>query len=234
MNFTSFKAELEKINVVVNEQQIAELNKYMQLLKSWNKFMDLTAICEDEAIIEKHFYDSLLSSKIVSYSDQSLLDVGTGAGFPGLVLKIVYPNLKVTLLEPTLKRCKFLDCVIEELKLKDCKVINMRAEDYIKDNREKFDIVTARAVSRLNVLLELAVPFVKVNGLFVSLKGKNALEELKESHNAVNILACELIDSYKFKLPSEQENREVLVFKKNKLTDVKYPRNYGVIKKRPL
>lgn len=235
MNFSSFKIELEKQNIFVSESQIESLKQYMALLKEWNKVMDLTAICDDEGIIEKHFYDSLVSSNIVKYSNQTLLDVGTGAGFPGLVLKIVYPELKVTLLEPTLKRCKFLEAVIEKLDIKDCKVINKRAEEFINDNmREQCDLVTARAVSRLNVLLELTIPFVKVNGLFIALKGKNSRDELKDAENALKVLDVKLVNSYKLTLPSEQESREVLLFKKEKETNNKYPRNYGTIKKKPL
>ena len=235
MNFSSFKIELQKQNIFISDAQIESLKQYMTLLKEWNNVMDLTAICDDEGIIEKHFYDSLVSSNIVKYTDQSLLDVGTGAGFPGLVLKIIYPELKVTLLEPTLKRCKFLEAVIEKLNIKDCVVINKRAEDFINDNRrEYFDLVTARAVSRLNILLELTIPFLKVNGLFIALKGKNARDELKDAENALNILNANLIDSFKLTLPSEQESREVLLFQKLSETNKKYPRIYGTIKKKPL
>ena len=235
MDFSSFKIELEKQNILVSDEQIESLRQYMTLLKEWNNVMDLTAICDDEGIIEKHFYDSLVSSNIIKYNDQFLLDVGTGAGFPGLVLKIVYPNLKVTLLEPTLKRCKFLEAVIDKLNIKDCVVVNKRAEDFINENRrEYYDLVTARAVSRLNVLLELTIPFVKVNGLFIALKGKNARDELKDAENALNILDTKLVDSFKLTLPSEQESREVLLFQKLSITNAKYPRIYGTIKKKPL
>lgn len=235
MDFPTFKVMLRELGVLVNNQQIEQLETYKKLLQKWNKVMDLTTIHSDEMIIEKHFYDSLVSSKLIKYDEQNLLDVGTGAGFPGLVLKIIYPKLKVTLLEPTLKRCNFLNAVINELHLQDIKVINKRAEEYIHDNmRENYSLVTARAVSRLNVLLELVIPFLKVDGYFVALKGKNAREELKEAENALKILNVNLIASYKLTLPSEQESREVLVFKKLQKTDTKYPRLYGAIKKKPL
>lgn len=235
MDFPTFKVMLRELGVLVNNKQIEQLETYKKLLQKWNKVMDLTTIHSDEMIIEKHFYDSLVSSKLIKYDEQNLLDVGTGAGFPGLVLKIIYPKLKVTLLEPTLKRCNFLNAVINELHLQDIKVINKRAEEYIHDNmRENYSLVTARAVSRLNVLLELVIPFLKVDGYFVALKGKNAREELKEAENALKILNVNLIDSYKLTLPSEQESREVLVFKKLQKTDTKYPRLYGAIKKKPL
>lgn len=235
MDFPSFKLLLLDLGIKVTDKQIEQLDIYKKMLQKWNKVMDLTAIDSDEMIVEKHFYDSLVSSKLIKYDNQKLLDVGTGAGFPGLVLKIIYPNLKVTLLEPTLKRCNFLNAVISELNLKDVSVVNKRAEDFICDNmREHYSLVTARAVSKLNILLELVVPFLRVHGHFIALKGKNARDELNEAENALKILNVELTSSYKLTLPSEQESREVLVFEKYKETDAKYPRLYGTIKKKPL
>lgn len=235
MNFLEFKQTLNAQHIVINEEQILQFKKYLNFLQEWNKVMDLTAIDEYEAIIEKHFYDCLLSSLAVNFTNQTLLDIGSGAGFPGLVLKIAYPNLNVTLLEPTNKRCKFLNAVINDLNLTGIKVINKRAEEYINENqRETYDIVTSRAVSRLNILLELSVPFLKKDGYMLALKGKNVDDEINDAKNALILLDSEIVQCLRTKLPSESENRTILLIKKNKKTPIRYPRNYGSIKKKPL
>ncbi len=234
MDFAEFKSLLATDGLTLSDIQINQYRVYLGMLQEWNKVMDLTAIDEEETIIEKHFYDSLISFKYFKYDNQTILDLGSGAGFPGLVLKIAFPSLKMTLLEPTLKRCIFLNAVIEELKLNDIEVINDRAETYVKQDRESFDIVTARAVSQLNMLLELSIPFLKVSGTMIALKGKNAENELKQAENAMKILNVSLENKYYFTLPSEKENRYILLLKKNSHTDMRYPRNYGAIKKKPL
>lgn len=234
MDFVTFKAKLLENNIILNDKQINDYKEYLRLLQEWNKVMDLTAIIEESQIIEKHFYDSLISAKYFKYENQSLLDIGSGAGFPGLVLAIAFPNLKITLLEPTLKRCNFLNEVIKALKLTNVIVINDRAENYIKDKREYYDLVTSRAVSRLNILLELSIPFLKIQGTMIALKGKNVNLELKEAENALKILNVKLLENYEFKLPSEEENRSILLLRKEAQTNNKYPRNYGTIKKKPL
>lgn len=232
MNFNELKSKF----TFLDDLKINQLEKYKILLQKWNKVMDLTAVDDDEGVVEKHFYDSLLSSNYVSYNNESIIDVGTGAGFPGLVLKIAFPELKVTLLEPTTKRCNFLNAVIEELHLENIKVVNKRAEEYIHEEniRENFDMVTARAVSNLQMLLELTIPFLKVDGSFIALKGKKVDEEIECSSNALKVLSCSVVSNNKVRLPSEQENRAILIIKKNKKTDAKYPRIYGTIKKKPL
>lgn len=234
MDFVTFKAKLLENNIILNDEQIESYKTYSKLLQEWNKVMDLTAIDEEAQIVEKHFYDSLISAKYFKYENQTLLDIGSGAGFPGLVLAIAFPNLKITLLEPTLKRCNFLNEVIKVLDLSNVKVVNDRAENYIKEKRESFDLVTSRAVSRLNMLLELSIPFLTIQGTMIALKGKNANLELKEAENALKILNVKLLKNHEFKLPSEEENRSILLLKKEARTNIKYPRNYGTIKKKPL
>ena len=188
MDFVTFKAKLLENNIILSDEQIESYKTYSKLLQEWNKVMDLTAIDEEAQIVEKHFYDSLISAKYFRYENQTLLDIGSGAGFPGLVLAIAFPNLKITLLEPTLKRCNFLNEVIKVLDLSNVKVVNDRAENYVKEKRESFDLVTSRAVSRLNMLLELSIPFLTIQGTMIALKGKNANLELKEAENALKIL----------------------------------------------
>lgn len=234
MDFVTFKAKLLENNIILSDEQIESYKTYSKLLQEWNKVMDLTAIDEEAQIVEKHFYDSLISAKYFRYENQTLLDIGSGAGFPGLVLAIAFPNLKITLLEPTLKRCNFLNEVIKVLDLSNVKVVNDRAENYVKEKRESFDLVTSRAVSRLNMLLELSIPFLTIQGTMIALKGKNANLELKEAENALKILNVKLLKNYEFKLPSEEESRSILLLKKEARTNIKYPRNYGTIKKKPL
>ena len=177
MNKEQFIKELLKLNIEISDIQLEKLEKYYEILERENKLYNLTAITEKESVFLKHFYDSLTIVKIIDLNDESLCDLGTGAGFPGMVLKIMFPNLKVTLIDATLKKCKFLEKVIKELKLENIKVINARVEEYAKIEREKHEIVTARAVAPLKHLLEYGIPLLKVNGIFVAMKG-NINEEL--------------------------------------------------------
>lgn len=220
---------------IIDNSICYKLYMYYELLIKYSKVMNLTTIVElDEAYI-KHFYDSLLLGKVVDLKQKiSLVDIGTGAGFPGLVLKIVYPNLHVVLVEPTAKRCKFLNEVIRELKLSGVEVINDRAEKFIIDHRESYDIVTARAVSRLNILTELCVPFVKLNGYFIPMKAINYEEELEENKIASGTLGVKLDKIKKFKLPLDMGERVLLIYKKTRETNEIYPREYARIKKNPL
>ena len=214
---------------------INKLNTYYNMLVETSKVMNLTTIIELEESYIKHFYDSLLLSKSIDLSNElELADVGTGAGFPGLVLKICYPNLKVTLIEPIGKRCKFLQSVIDELGLTDIKVINERAEDYIKTSRESFDIVTARAVAALNILMEICVPYVKKEGYFISLKGASYLEEIENSSNAASKLKVKIAKKDIYNLPQNMGERAILTYKKYDYTPNTYPRMYAKIKKNPL
>ncbi len=235
MNKIELEQLLTKTFNITDDKVLKSLYIYYEMLFETSKVMNLTTIIELEEAYIKHFYDSLLLSKVIDLNkDLKLADIGTGAGFPGLVLKIVYPNLKVTLIEPITKRCKFLKSVIDKLNLKDIYVINERAENAIEEMREKFDIVTARAVSSLNVLVEICVPFVKIEGLFIALKGASYQEEIDTACNAVGKLKIKLVEKQLFELPSNMGERAILLYKKKEQTSIIYPRLYAKIKKNPL
>ena len=226
MNQNKFIEELKKINISINELQLKQLERYYELLVEYNKVMNLTGITIKEEVYLKHFYDSLTIAKVIDLNQyDTLCDVGTGAGFPGLVIKIIYPNLKVTLLDSLNKRLNFLNIVIKELNLKDIETIHIRAEEY----KNQFDIVVARAVAPLNILLEYCIPITKVNGYFIAMKGKN-----EEANNALKELNSEIIETNSFLLPIEQSNRTIIKIKKIKETNKKFPRKYSEIKKNPL
>lgn len=233
------KLELEQLLIDtfnINDKTVLEsLYIYYEMLYETSKIMNLTTIVELEEAYIKHFYDSLLLSKVVNLNQNiTLADVGTGAGFPGLVLKIVYPNFNVTLIEPIAKRCKFLQSVIDRLNLKGIVVLNERAENAIKTMRESFDIVTARAVAALNILSEICVPFVKTDGLFIALKGASYQEEIRLSAQAIGKLKVKLIKKELLELPLNLGERAILVYKKYEKTPNIYPRLYAKIKKNPL
>ena len=233
MNQNDFINELKKINVELDDNKLKQLEKYYELLVEYNKVMNLTGITEKNDVYLKHFYDSLTISKIVDLNKcNTLCDIGTGAGFPGLVIKIVYPHLKITLLDSLNKRCDFLKTVIDELDLKDIEVVHGRAEEYAKTNRNKYDITTSRAVAHTAILLEYAIPMTKLNGYFIPLKA-NMDVEITEIDNALKLLNIKLVDKISFKLPIENSERTILKFEK--LTDnLKYPRKNSEIKKNRL
>ena len=233
MNKEQFINELKKIDVGISVDTLSKLDEYYHILVEENKKYNLTAITEEEQVYLKHFYDSLSIIKIIDLKDQYLLDIGTGAGFPGLVLKIVFPKLKIDLLDSTNKRCIFLKMVIDKLQLKNINVINARAEEYAKDNREKYDIVTSRAVAPLKHLLEYSIPTLKVNGQFISLKS-NIDEELKNINNYYNKLHLSNEEIIKFDLPYENSLRTLYKVTKNKQTPLIYPRQYSQIKKKDI
>ena len=226
-----FKNELEKLNIILTKTQEEQLEKYYEILVETNKYTNLTRIIEKEEVYLKHFYDSLTITKVIDLTkEQTLIDIGTGAGFPGLVLKIVFPNLKITLLDSLNKRIVFLNQVIKELDLKDIKTVHSRIEDYKK---EQFDIVTSRAVAKTNILLELAYNLPKEQGYFIFLKG-DMKQELKESEHAIKELNLKLIQKEEFFLPFENSKRTIIKIQKNNKTNNKYPRNFTQIKKNPL
>ena len=234
MTESNFVESLKELGIEVNEKQLKQLEKYYELLIEWNEKINLTGITEKKDVYLKHFYDSLTMQKIIDLKNiESLCDVGTGAGFPGLVLKIVFPNLKITLIDALNKRINFLNDVIEKLGLKDIETIHSRSEDYALKNKEKFDVVTARAVASLPILMELCVPLVKENGYFIPLKA-NIMEEKLLSKNACEKLYLKQVDEIHFKLPIEESNRCLIKYLKYKKTEKKYPRRFGEIKKRPL
>lgn len=231
MNKEEFVLELKKIGIDVTDSQLMQLDKYYHLLTLWNEKINLTRITEENDVYLKHFYDSLTLYRVIDLnSDLSLCDVGTGAGFPGLVLKIIFPTLRVTLVDALLKRVNFLKLVIDELGLKDIEVYHDRAENFARVNREKFDIVTSRAVANLRVLSELSLPMVKVNGYFVAMKGL-CDDEIAEASDILKRLgsSVEVVDS--FTLPVENSQRSLIKVRKSVKTEHKYPRNFDKIKK---
>lgn len=234
MTEQEFIQELSKINITPTELQLKQLEKYYELLIEWNKVMNLTGITEKDQVYLKHFYDSAtLASAIDLNNEKSLCDVGTGAGFPGIVIKILFPNLKVVLIDSLQKRINFLNQVIQELDLKNIEVYHARAEEFAQNHREEFDVVTARAVASLPVLLEYCVPLVKVGKYFIPMKA-SIEEEMVLSSKAIQILKVEIESLEKFELPFEKSLRSILKLKKVEETSKKYPRKYSEIKKRPL
>ena len=231
MNIETFIKEVEKLNITVTKENLASLAKYKDLLIEYNKKFNLTAIKSDEEIYLKHFYDSLTLIKAYSLNGNlKLLDIGTGAGFPGIVLKIFYPDLELTLLDSNHKKIAFLEVVIKELNLKNVTCINSRAENLPKTYREYFDIVTSRAVAHLRILLELSIPYLKVGGKLIAMKGLSE-EEIKESAKILEKLDSTIVDTIKFNLPIEGSNRSLVIVQKNKKTKEIYPRSYDKIMK---
>ena len=233
MNKEQFIDELKKINITVTKHMLEQLEKYDEVLRSENKKYNLTAINNKEDVYLKHFYDSLTLSKIIKLENQSLCDIGTGAGFPGMVLKIIYPNLKVTLMDATEKKCKFLQLVIQKLGLKDIEVIHARAEIYSKTVREKYDIVTSRAVAPLKHLLEYSIPLVKVGGNYIAMKSdiQKEIEDIDIYYKKLKIEEEKILT---FTLPYEESTRTLIRYKKIDKTNLKYPRKYTDIKKKSL
>ena len=229
-----FIEELKKLNVNLNDEQMLQLDKYYNLLIEWNNKINLTAITQKEDVYLKHFYDSITLIKAYDLNKKiSLCDVGTGAGFPGIVLKICFPNIEVTLIDALEKRIKFLNEIIDELNLKNIVAIHSRIEEYAKENREKFDIVTSRAVAKLNILNELCIPLVKINGYFIPMKA-SIDKELEEAEKSLLKLDSKVENIISFLLPIENSNRNLIIIKKLKETNKIYPRKFDKIKKNPL
>ena len=234
MTISEFIEELKKLNIEPTDKQLDQLDKYYKLLIKYNKIMNLTGITEENQVYLKHFYDSLTIAKVIDLKqEETLCDIGTGAGFPGIVLKIIFPNLKITLIDSLNKRIEFLKIVIEELDLNNIEAIHTRAEEYAKKNIEKFDVVTSRAVAPLNILLELSIPLLKINKYFISYKG-NISREIIESKNSLEILKSKIEKIEEFNLPIENSKRTIIKIKKNNKTNKKYPRKFSDIKKMPL
>ena len=233
MNKEEFLLETKKLDINISVDTLKKLEEYYNLLVEENKKYNLTAITEEKQVYLKHFYDSLCLTKIIKLDNQYILDIGTGAGFPGLVLKIIFPNIKIDLLDSTNKRCLFLEMVIDKLNLKDANVINARAEEFAKENREKYDIVTSRAVAPLKHLLEYSIPTLKIGGSFISLKS-NIEEETKNISNYHNKLYLSKEEIIKYELPIEKSLRTLYKVTKNKKTPLTYPRMYSQIKKKEI
>ena len=233
MNKEEFILELSKNNIILSDYQLDQLDKYYNLLVVENKKYNLTSITNEDQVYLKHFFDSLTLAKIIKLDNQKICDIGTGAGFPGIVLKIAYPNLQLTLVDATLKKCNFLQMVVDELKLDEVNIVNQRIEDFSSETREEYDIVTCRAVSNLKVLLEIAIPLVKINGYFIPMKG-NISQEIFNIDNYYLKLNIELEKKEEFLLPKENSQRTLLKFKKINKTSNLYPRKYNEILKKEL
>ena len=232
MNIDEFKREVEKLGILVTDEEINKLERYAFLLKDWNEKIHLTAITDKDQVFLKHFYDSLTLVKIIDLEQvSSLCDLGTGAGFPGLVLKIFFPNLKLTLVDALNKRINFLDIVVKELDLKDVILVHARAEEYGWENRELFDVVTARALSSFPILLEYGVPLLKVNGHLIAMRG---FDDSNDGINALKVLNSKINGVLEFKLPYENSQRTLVDVIKLSKTSLKYPRRYSDIKKKTL
>lgn len=225
---------LSKNNLNLTLFQKEQFLRYMNLLIEWNEKINLTAIKNPSEIIEKHFYDSLLIHRVILLNSQKVIDIGSGAGLPGIPLKIAFPELDVTLLEPTAKKVLFLNTVIKELSLTKINVINDRGENISIQQREKFDLAVARAVAPLNVLNELSLPFIKVNGIFIALKGPTAEEEAQFATNSLQKLSSHIDSIYATNLITNNDIRKLIVIKKDQPTSLKYPRKFAEIKKKPL
>lgn len=227
---------IEKANCIgieISQENAKQFYKYMKLLLEWNEKMNLTAITDPEEIILKHFVDSLTIMPYLSNAN-TILDVGTGAGFPGLPLKILEDNKEFTLLDSLNKRITFLQTVISELELKNVQAIHGRAEEYISQKRESYDIVTSRAVAKLNVLIEYMLPFVKVGGRCICMKSFEIEGELKEAKKAIEILGGKIEKVDEITLPTTDIKRKIVIIKKIKNTPNKYPRKAGTPAKEPI
>ena len=231
MTLKEFCDALKSRNIELDQEMLERFDIYAKYLEEYNEKINLTAITEYEQVLDKHFYDSLLL--VDRKLEGTLVDVGSGAGFPGVVLKIVFPELRVILLEPIKKRCVFLESLIEKLGLKGIEVICDRGEDHSLNHREEYDYVTARAVSNLNGLIEVCGAMVKVGGYFICLRGKDGLEEIEAASKAIKTMGFE-IESIKKENIFSGDNRVISYFKKVNKSPIKYPRKYNIIKKNPL
>lgn len=232
-----FEQQLEQINVRLNDKQKEQFHRYYELLVEWNKVMNLTGITEYDEVNEKHFVDSLAIAKVVDMEKiDTVMDIGTGAGFPGLPLKIAYPHLKVVLLDSLQKRVKFLNTVIGELGLDDIETLHGRAEDFAKktEYREQFDLCVSRAVANLSTLCEYCIPYIRVGGIFISYKSGTVDEEVDNSKKAIKVLGGKLDEVVKFQLPDTEISRAFVKIKKVEETKKKYPRKAGIPGKEPI
>lgn len=239
MDFEQFEELINfysnKLNIKFNKKQLEQFYKYMKLLLEWNQKINLTAITDPKEIIIKHFIDSITISKYIN-QNENLLDVGTGAGFPGVPIKIIRPDVKITLLDSLNKRINFLNDVINQLKLENIYTVHSRIEEFgqNKKYREKFDNVTSRAVANLSVLSEYMIPLTKIGGKCICMKGNEIVEELEESKSSIKILGGKIRDIDEFKLPETDIGRNVIIIEKESKTPSKFPRKPGTPTKEPI
>lgn len=233
----NFRKDLEALQIVLNKEQLCQFMSYYELLVEWNQVMNLTAITDFEEVCKKHFTDSLSLVKAYKINAPiSVIDVGTGAGFPGIPLKIAFPVIEVILLDSLHKRVDFLKTVIDNLGLKKIEALHGRAEDYAKEKkfREQFDLCVSRAVSNLSTLSEYCIPYVKIGGHFISYKSEKLSEEKKDAEYAISVLGGEIEDQISFQIPNSDINRNLLIVRKKKETPVNYPRKAGLPLKKPI
>lgn len=238
-NTEQFEKDILAFGITLTDKQIEQFLQYYEMLVEWNQVMNLTAITEYEDVMKKHFTDSLslgMSDVVDLNSSLGMIDVGTGAGFPGLALKIAFPNLKVTLLDSLNKRVQFLNAVIEKLGLQGIEAIHGRAEDYAKPGqlRESFDLCVSRAVANLATLSEYCLPYVKEGGYFIPYKSEKIAEEIDGAGKAISLLGGKIIDQEEFTLPDSDIYRNLVIIHKIKKTPAKYPRKAGLPAKEPL
>lgn len=237
MEIQEFSKELKEkaklINIEIEDVKIEKFYNYMNLLLEWNEKINLTAITEPNEVILKHFIDSATIIKYIE-NNMSIVDVGTGAGFPGIPLNIIKSNAKYTLVDSLNKRINFLNEVIEKLGLQNINTVHSRIEDFAKNNKEKFDIATSRAVASLNVLLEYLLPLVKVGGICICMKGSNAKEEIENASKALEILGGKIEKIEEIILPNSDIVRNIIIVRKIKTTPNKYPRKAGMATKEPI
>ena len=234
---SQFIKDSMELGINLTDLQIRQFIVYYEMLAEWNQFMNLTAITEYDEVMKKHFIDSISLCKAFDISKSvSCIDLGTGAGFPGLALKIAYPELEFTLLDSLNKRIQFLDAVIDKLSLTRIKTIHGRAEDLAKPGnlRESFDLCVSRAVANLSTLSEYCIPFVKKGGYFISYKSEKITEEMETAQNAISILGGEVKKQVEFMLPDSDIYRNLFVIEKKRETPKKYPRKAGLPGKEPL
>lgn len=240
-DFSTLIDNCKKWNITLTEKQIKQFDQYYELLVEWNSFMNLTAITEFDEVCQKHFLDSL--SIVKAYPDHyfvdntfQFIDIGTGAGFPSIPIKIVFPNLKFTLVDSLNKRIKFLNEVIDQLQLSDCIAVHGRAEDLAKNSsyREQYDFCVSRAVANLSTLCEYCMPYVKVGGRFVSYKSEKITEEALNAKHAISVLGGKFERQVEFTLPDSDIYRNIYIIQKEKATPKKYPRKAGLPGKEPL
>lgn len=237
MDYQILEQKLGELGIKQDQNQLERFHKFYQLLIEWNKVMNLTGITEYEDVVEKHFVDSLSIIKAIDLSRiHTVIDVGTGAGFPGIPLKIAFPHLRVVLLDSLNKRIKFLDEVISQLGLTEIRTIHGRAEEYARkeEYREQFDLCVSRAVANLSTLSEYCLPYIQVGGMFVPYKSDEIDDEVEQSKKAVRILGGNIKDIMKFELPGTDIHRSFVLIHKEQHTQKKYPRKAGIPAKEPL
>lgn len=237
MQLDQFIEQLETNNIILTEKQKVQFDEYYKLLVKWNEKMNLTTITERNDVYLKHFYDSITPSIYFNFNQKlSVCDVGAGAGFPSIPLKICFPELQVTIVDSLKKRITFLEHLIEELELENVQVFHSRAEDFgkTKQYRESFDIVMARAVARTSVLAELCLPLCKVNGMFIAMKGIDVDQELGDANKAINTLGGKLKEKVSLQLPIEESDRTIVMINKVKRTPKRYPRKAGTPQRKPI